>query len=126
MDKGKDHIKRKGGRPPKAVKRDQLLGVKCTLIERRAIAAHARSADLTVSEYLRELGLTGKIDMRGKALPKEVLQFMGTLNHMAANINQIAKKRNQFDTLDAVDRATLQQLPPYLKQFVEQIKSYLL
>jgi len=125
LDKGKDHINKKGGRPPKAVKRDQLMGVKCTLIERRAIEAKARSAGLTVSEYLREIGLTGKIDMRQKALPKEVLQHLGTLNHIAANVNQIAWKRNRFDQLDALERATLQNLVPLLKNLVTVILSYL-
>jgi len=125
VEKGKDHIKKKGGRPSKAVKRDQLLGVKCTLIERRAIEARARSACLTVSEYLREMGLTGKIDMRQKAFPKEVLELKGTMNHMGANINQIAKKRNQGDDLNALDRATLQQLPPIIQEWDRIIKAYL-
>jgi len=123
--KGNDHIRKKGGRPPKAVKRDQLLGVKCTLIERRAIEAKARSANLTVSEYLREMGMTGKIDMRQKALPKEVLRLTGDMNHAAANINQIAKKRNQGDDLNALDRAKLQELPGIIKEWDRMIKAYL-
>jgi hypothetical protein len=53
------------------------------------------------------MGLTGKIDRREKALPKEVLELTGTLNHMAANLNQIAKKRNGVEELNALDRATL-------------------
>ena len=125
LNEKKDHIKNKGGRPPKAVKKDQLLGVKCTLIERRAIEAKARSAGLSRSEYLREMGLTGKIDMRKKALPKEVLKLMGNYHHLAANINQIAKKRNQFDDLNALDRSTLNQLPAIIKEWDSIIKSYL-
>jgi len=52
---------------------------------------------LTVSEYLRNLGLGSKIDRRQKVLPKEVLAFTGTMNHIAANLNQIAKKRNGIE-----------------------------
>lgn len=125
LEKGTDHIKNKGGRPPKAVKKDQLLGVKCTLIERRAIEAKARSVGLSVSEYLCKMGLTGKIDARQKALPKEVLRYFGDLNHTAANINQIAKKRNQFDELNALDRATLKELVAFIKEMVQVTKLYL-
>jgi len=125
MEEIKDNTKKKGGRRPKAVKRDQQLGVKCTLIERRAIDARARSCGLTISEFLREMGLTGKIDSRVKVLPKEVLQITGTLNHLAANMNQVAKKRNQFDELNALERATLQQQVASIKQLAVDIKTYL-
>jgi hypothetical protein len=124
MKKLKDPAKPKGGRPFKAVKRNQLLGTKCTLIERRAIEAKAKSVQLTVSEYLREIALTGKIDRSGKALPKEVLQLMGTLNHLAANMNQIAKKRNRNESLNALERATLQYEAEQLKQLARDIKTY--
>ncbi|HVU93718.1 MAG TPA: hypothetical protein VHE34_00775 [Puia sp.] len=106
MEERKDDRK-KGGRPKKAVKMDQLLGVKCTLIERKAIEARARSVGLSVSEFLRKMGLTGKIDRNERVLPKEVLQYRGTLNHAAANINQIAHKRNRGDELNALERAEL-------------------
>lgn len=125
LENGNDHIKKKGGRPPKAVKKDQLLGVKCTLIERRAIEANAKSAGLSVSEYLCKMALTGRVDTRQKALPKQVLQFFGDMHHTAANINQIAKKRNQFDELNAFDRATLKELVPFIKEGVGIIKLYL-
>ena len=125
LENEKDHFKNKGGRPPKAVKKDQLLGVKCTLIERRAIQAKAKSAGLSVSEYLCKIGLTGRVDTRQKALPKQVLRFFGDMHHTAANINQIAKKRNQLDELNAFDRATLKELVPIIKEGVQIIKLYL-
>jgi hypothetical protein len=114
-----------GGRPRKAVKKDQLLGVKCSLIERRVIEAKAKSVNLTVSEYLRQMGLTGKIDRQEKALPKEVLQLTGILNHLAANMNQIAKKRNTNEELNALERATLQRDGACLKQLAKDIKDCL-
>jgi Relaxase/Mobilisation nuclease domain len=70
MEARKTTTRNKGGRPRKAVKKDQLLAVKCTLYERRAIEARAKSANLSISEYLREITLTGKIDKRDKALPR--------------------------------------------------------
>jgi len=120
-----DDTKRKGGRPRKAVKKNELLGVKCSLIERRAIEIKAKSVGLSVSEYLRKMGLTGKIDRREKALPKEVLQLTGTLNHLAANMNQVAKKRNSNEELNALERATLQLEVGRIKQLAKDIKDYL-
>ena len=58
-------------------------------------------------------------------VPKEILQFSGTLNHMAANLNQIAKKRNQLDELNALERAQLNQLSLSVKQLTKDIKNHL-
>lgn len=117
--------KNKGGRPKKAVKKDQLMAIKCTFDERSIIEGKAKSANLTVSEYLREIGMTGKIDRREKALPNEVLDFTAMLNHMAANLNQIAKKRNGIEELSALERATLSVQSKQLKELAAQIKNYL-
>ena len=125
MEEQKPRTKNKGGRPKKAVKKDQLLAVKCSLFERRAIEARAKSANLNTSEYLREMALTGKIDRREKALPKEVLELTGTLNHTAANLNQIAKKRNGIEELNALERASLKVQAGELKEIAAQIKSFL-
>lgn len=119
-------FKHKGGRPAKAVKKDQLLGVKCSLIERRVIENKARESNISVSEYLRKLGLSGKIDMKIKIISKEVLEYKGTLNHLAANLNQVAKKRNMNDELDVIERARLECLSKEVKQLVDNITKILL
>ncbi|WP_121197491.1 plasmid mobilization relaxosome protein MobC [Mucilaginibacter gracilis] len=62
--------------------------------------------------------------MKVKSLPKSVLQLIGTLNHTAANLNQIAKKRNRGDDLDPVERALLNQEVRGLQQIVQEIKKY--
>ena len=116
---------RKGGRPKKAVKCDQKLTVMCTLIERKVIEAKARLALLTVSEYFRKIALGGKIDSRQRVLPKEVLVLTATLNHMAANLNQIAKKRNGIDELNALERAELDYFSRQFKSLANDIKNYL-
>jgi hypothetical protein len=115
----------RGGRPKKPVKCDQKLTVMCTLLERTAIEARARLALLTVSEYLRKMALSGKIEGRQKVLPKEVLAFTATLNHMAANLNQIAKKRNGIDELNALERAELEYFSGQFKSLASDIKNYL-
>jgi hypothetical protein len=125
MEQMKQHKRNKGGRPKKRVKQDQLLSVKCSLLERKAIEVKAEMANLSVSAYLRKMGLTGKIDRREKVLPKEILQLTATLNHLAANLNQIAKKRNGFDELDVVERAMLSVQSKTLQKLALEIKDYL-
>lgn len=125
MEQQNVKLKNKGGRPKKAVKKDQLMAIKCTLEERRLIEERAQIANITVSEYLREIGLTGKIDRREKALPKEILDLTAMLNHLAANLNQIAKKRNGIEELSALERASLSVQSKQLKELASQIKNYL-
>lgn len=125
MEEVKTFIKGKGGRPKKALKKDQLLQTKCTLVDKKVIQAKAKLVNLTVSEYLRHMGLSGKIDRREKVIPKEVLQLTGTINHVAANLNQIAKKRNGIDELNAFERALLKTQSDELKRLTEEIKNYL-
>jgi hypothetical protein len=115
----------KGGRPPKEVKRLRTLSVKCSFFEGMQIENKAKNGGLSVSEYLREMGLKGTVKVRLRILPREVLQLMGTLNHIAANLNQIAKKRNSFDELSVLERARLNQQSTSLQQVVTDIKSYL-
>lgn len=124
MEEQNDTKKNKGGRPKKTIKRDQLMAIKCTLYERKIIEAKAKKINITVSEYLREIGLTTKIDYRNKALPKEVLSLTGMLNHMAANLNQIAKKRNSNDVLSPLERAELMVRSGQVKDLAVQIKNF--
>jgi hypothetical protein len=125
MEQQNAQTKNKGGRPRKAVKKDQLLAIKCTRSERFIIESRAQSANLNVSEYLREIALTGKIDRQEKALPGEVLNLTATLNHMAANLNQIARKRNSMEELSPLERANLKIQSLQVKELAIQIKSYL-
>ena len=115
----------RGGRPQKAVKRDQQVIVSCTLLERKAIEYKAGIVGFTNSAYLREMELSGKIDRRNKVLPREVLQLTATLKHSAANLNQIARKRNSMDELNAIESAELNQLFWQVKELAGEIKNYL-
>ncbi|HEX6429962.1 MAG TPA: mobilization protein [Niastella sp.] len=125
MEQNENIRKKKGGRPKKAIKKDQLLPVKCDKEERKKIETRAKSVNLSVSQYMREISLNGHIDRREIVFPKEVLQLAGTLNHLAANLNQIAKKRNGIEELNALERATLQIQSRDLKRLAEDIKNYL-
>src|SRR5664280_124167 len=107
MSEIKNIHKRKGGRPKQAVCRNQQLAVMCTLIERTIIEHKAKTSGMSTSEFLRTLAFKGQVDRKIKTLPKEVLLFTATLNHLAANMNQVAKKRNGADELNAIERAGL-------------------
>jgi len=49
----------------------------------------------------------------------------GTLNHLAANLNQIAKKRNGLEELNAIERASLNVQSIEVKQLTKLIKEKL-
>src|SRR5690606_15081608 len=117
--------RKKGGRPRKAVRKEHVLALKCSLFEKKAIAIKAKSTNLSVSGYLRQMALSGKVDMRVRVLPKEVLIFTARLNHIAANLNQIGRKRNGGDELEEPDRANLQAQSRELKELTDLIKSSL-
>ena len=113
----------KGGRPKATLKRSNHLTVMCTIMEKKIIQMNARKAGTNISVFLRTLGLNERVKV--KTLPKEVLQLTGTLNHVAANLNQIARKRNGVDELDAMDRALLNQEVRSLQGLVKTVKTYL-
>ena len=127
MEGNSGRKKGSGGRPKKAVKRDQLLGVKCTLLERTAIEQKAKSFALTVSDFLRTVALSNAGDpLPKKVLPREVLQLTGMFNHTAANINQLARRHNSGDAISLSDRERLLILEAEVKQVVQTIKLVLL
>ena len=123
-EKGLKNKRNKGGRPSKSIVRTQHLAVKCTMSERWIIESNARNIGLPVSIFLRELGLKLQLKARSKVLPKEVLALTGTLNHTAANLNQIAKKRNGLDELDPMERAELKWLSKEIKTLTYTIKAH--
>ncbi|EHQ26984.1 hypothetical protein Mucpa_2873 [Mucilaginibacter paludis DSM 18603] len=115
----------KGGRPRKQHKRRQIMAAMCTPLEKKLIEINAQRAGLTVSEFLRDLGLKKKVQVKIKSLPKNVLELKGTLNHTAANINQLARKRNSGDELNALERALLNQCVREIQNLVTTINTYL-
>lgn len=125
MEQEITHRRTKGGRPKKVNKRSIALTVKCNAAEQILIASKAKQAGITVSEYLRTLGINGKIDRQIKSLPQEVLLFTATLNHLAANVNQIAKKCNSNQQLSTVEKMELEMLPFKIEQLTNEIKNYL-
>lgn len=122
---GMERRSNRGGRPRKEVRLDQKLTVMCTLPDRKVIEARAGAARLTVSEYLRKVGLAQKVSKNEKVLPGEVLAFAATLNHLAATLDGIARKRSGPDELDALQRAELHFFSGQFKQLAKEIKYYI-
>ena len=117
--------KNKGGRPSKEVRKNIIQTFKCSAFEKLIIAQKAKELSLNTSEYIRQMSVNGKVDQQVKAFPSEVLALSGTLNHIAANINQVAKKRNKDEDLSMLERVNLQNLVPVLKGIAVEIKNYL-
>jgi Bacterial mobilisation protein (MobC) len=115
----------KGGRPRVPNKRSEALSVMCTLLEKNLIQINARNSGRSVSVFLRDLGIHGRVERNIKVFPKEVLQMIGALNHIGNNINQIAKKRNKGEDLNAMERALLAQEVRGVNTIVKDIKKYL-
>lgn len=124
MKTTKKHSNSKGGRPPKEIKRNKTITVHCSAFEQRLLREKGKEAGITVSEYLREIGLTGKIDRPKREFPKDALLLKGTLNHIAANLNQIAKKRNSGENLGAFMREQLDELSGQLHTITITIRNY--
>lgn len=114
----------RGGRPQVPHKRRAAVSVMCTLIEKKIIEANAKRVGMNPSVFLRNLGLNTRIEVRIKTLPKPVLEMRGTLNHIAANLNQIARKRNKGDDLNAMERALFDQDVRSLRALVRNINAF--
>ncbi|MEO6524253.1 MAG: hypothetical protein ABIN91_21385 [Mucilaginibacter sp.] len=116
----------KGGRPKVPHRRRATVSVMCTLVEKKIIEANAKRAGTNASVFLRNLGLNTRVEVRVKTLPRPVLEMRGTLNHIAANLNQIARRRNRGDDLNAMERALLDQDVRSLRRLVKNINAYVL
>ncbi|MBR8840570.1 MAG: plasmid mobilization relaxosome protein MobC [Stigonema ocellatum SAG 48.90 = DSM 106950] len=84
-------LKKKGGRPPSATKRDQQMTVMLSKLEKLAIQKRAEKAGLNLSDYGRQMVLTGKAQVRLTPAENETLNQVARLGN---NLNQIAHKAN--------------------------------
>lgn len=126
MKQAKEQRKNKGGRPVKAIKRNQVLCLKCAHYERARISANAKKAQMTVSEFLREMALNGQVVIRQKVLSKDALELKGSINNASAILNQLARKRNRgIDELNAAERAELKIRSRELKELAIELTNYL-
>ena len=108
----------------KGLHKNKHSKVNFTTAEKRYIEIRARDAGLSVSGYLREIGLK---DFPGKekTLPFEVLAFNGQLSQIIGFLEIIARKRLDNEDLDSLQRAELTFRLKEVKLLIENIKSYL-
>ena len=84
-------VKKKGGRPPNPQKRDKQITVLFSGVEYLAIKRRAQIARLPLSDYCRQLVLTGKAEAR---LTPEQNTLLNQVASLGNNLNQIAKRAN--------------------------------
>ena len=82
-------IKKKGGRPPSAQKRAKKINLYVSTLEELAIKKRAERAGLNLSDYCRQIVLSGQAQARLTAQENETLNQVARLG---SNLNQIAHK----------------------------------
>ncbi|MDO6435391.1 hypothetical protein Q4E93_32545 [Flavitalea sp. BT771] len=109
----------------KTHRKSTYVMLRCTPTEKRYIKIRAREAGLSVSVFLRDMGLKDSPEKR-KTLPPEVLAFIGVLSGIISVLEIIARKRLDNEDLDGLERAELMFRAKEVKQLIKDIKSYLL
>lgn len=89
---GQPAKKPKGGRPKKVIKRDAVLVVRLTQIERMLISGRAREAGMSPSEWFRKSAKTARVIAR---FSPEDAATLRVLSGMANNLNQLTKLAHQ-------------------------------
>jgi Bacterial mobilisation protein (MobC) len=107
-------IKKKMGRPAKAVKKEVRACVRFSRHEYFIIREKAREAGVKTSEYIRQTAIKAKIITRINA---EELHFVRQLVGMANNLNQVAKVCNREEMFEA-----MQYFESYRNQVDEVLK----
>ena len=116
-----------GGRPKKQLTKTHRLRVACDINEAQIIKTKAVHLQLTISEYLRKLGLESQIDNRQKnVFPKEVLLFTAKLNHLAANLNALSYKNNRGENFSQLEKEALTFLAKEVQKLANDIKIFLI
>lgn len=116
----------KGGRPKKDLARTHRLRVACDKNELETIQKKAAQVQLTISEYLRKMGVDSQIDIKQRrVLPKEVLLFTAKLNHLAANINSLSYKNNRAENFNQMEKNELRFLSQEVQQLANDIKTFI-
>jgi Bacterial mobilisation protein (MobC) len=99
MERLEQRPKGKGGRPAKAVRREQQFSIRFTSAEYFAVREKAAIAGLSLTVFLREIALNGQIKTR---LNLEEKQMIRQLIGMASNLNQLAKAAHQHGLVAAL------------------------
>jgi len=84
-------IKKRGGRPPSPHKREEHITIYLSKLEKLVMQRRAEKTGLNLSDYGRQMILTGSAQVRLTAAENETLNQVARLGN---NLNQIAYKAN--------------------------------
>ena len=91
-------MKKAPGRPKKIVKRELTTGIRFTRIEDTLIRQKAKTAGLSVTNYIRKMAIYGGVKARFTDEDRQLLrQFVGTSNIL----NELVKIAQQQGSLTA-------------------------
>ena len=114
----------KGQSGSSSSKRTRILRVVCNQREKETLFAKAKSAGLSLSEFLRRAGLDCQVVTRNQ-IPAEVLLLTTRISGAASSLNQLAKFNNQHIQFLPEERQQLFNTVEELHQLSIQIKNYL-
>lgn len=75
--------------------RDLFIYVRATQNEKELLKAKAKSYNLTLSEWLRQLAFTGKPRKKVRSVPDADPALIGEMNRIGNNMNQLARHANE-------------------------------
>jgi hypothetical protein len=84
--KAEKTTRKKGGRPPKKIKRCHIYMIRLTDLEQFTIATKAKNAGTTISDFFRKSAQKAKVISR---LSNDEVGYMRVLAGMANNLNQL-------------------------------------
>lgn len=114
-----ENRKPKGGRPPKTAETKQSATVRfrVTAAQMHTLQQSAAKSRLTLSEYARQMVLTGKVIT--PTSPEE-LRLIAELTREKNNLNQLAKAQNAAGA--AVREAALVRIIGFYNQTISRLK----
>lgn len=114
-----ENPKNKGGRPPKTddARQSKTVRFRVTAAQMENLQQRAMEGKLTLSEYARQMVLTGKVI--APASPAE-LRLIAELTREKNNLNQLAKAQNAAGA--AVREAELLRIIRFYKLTIDRLK----
>ncbi len=82
----------------------RLPSPRCTEAEFSAVHAKAQRANMTVTEYIRQMALHGKVTMKKSQGITANFELVQQLKKIGTNVNQIAKNLNIFGSPATADQ----------------------
>ena len=114
-----ENRKNKGGRPPKtaAAKHSETVRFRVTAAQLHTLQQSAAKSRLTLSEYARQMVLTGKVIA---PVSPEELRLIAELTREKNNLNQLAKVQNAAGA--ATREAELMRIIRFYKGVITKLK----